>query len=161
MDLSHRDPRWLGYLFSCPSRAELRAWVRRLRYFRFCKALGGHANDGDHLLVALRYTDAADLRQLFGQLGLPVVAGEELPASPYRTTLAGQITFVVVRSQPEQRLEISVADLANLYEVTSLAVATAETLEKLLAAQEARIIDPPVLDYHCVCPLYYPELWAD
>ena len=52
---SPSQPRWLNYLFYGYGRAELGAWARRLHYFRFVAALGGHANDGDLLLAALHY----------------------------------------------------------------------------------------------------------
>ncbi|WP_035564848.1 hypothetical protein [Hymenobacter sp. IS2118] len=157
-----QEPRWREYLFRRHSPAELRAWGRRLRYFRFCKAYGGHANDGDQLLAALRYADPADLHQLLTQLGLPVVPIENPVVFPAagQVTLAGERVFVWVRKLPVPQLEISVVDLENLYEVTPRAVAAAEAIEKLLLTHEARIIDPPLPGLHCVCPAYYPELWA-
>ncbi|WP_052733131.1 hypothetical protein [Hymenobacter terrenus] len=113
-------PRWLDYLFHRHPRAELRAWGRRLRYFRFCKAIGGHANDGDQLLAALRYADPADLRQLLMQLDLPVAAVGSVKIFPSagQVTLAGERVFVWVRTAPVPQLEISIVDLDNLYEVT-------------------------------------------
>ena len=157
-----RDPRWRAYLFRRHSPAELSAWGRRLRYFRFCKAYGGHANDGDQLLAALSYAEHADLRSLLTQLGLPVAPVESPDVFPSagQVTLAGERVFVWVRKLPVQQLEIAVVDLDNLYEVTPRAVAVAEGVEMVLAAHAARIIDPPLPNCHCVCPAYYPELWA-
>ena len=82
-DAAH-EPRWLDYLFHRHPPAELGAWARRLRYFRFCKAIGGHANDGDQLVAALRYADAADLRHLLAQLGLPGNAAHRFGAAHHR-----------------------------------------------------------------------------
>lgn len=44
--------RWQQYLFEEHPETELRAWARRLKLFRFFRAFGGHANDGDSLDVA-------------------------------------------------------------------------------------------------------------
>jgi hypothetical protein len=62
--------RWQDYLYRSHSEAELADWARRLDHFRFCRAIGGHANDGDALLVALRYSSAADLESLWRELGV-------------------------------------------------------------------------------------------
>lgn len=155
------DPCWLDYLFYRHPRAELVAWARRLRYFRFCKAYGGHANDGDQLLAALRYTDEPDLTQLLLHLGLAGAGGAHRSlASPGRVTLAGHAVFLSVRRAPVQQLEFSIFDLDNPYEVTARAVAAAEAVEELLVAHEVRLVDPPQPNHHCLCPAYYPELWA-
>ena len=47
------DPKWLAYLYRDHSYDELARWTRSLRYFRFQRAIGGHANDGDELFCAL------------------------------------------------------------------------------------------------------------
>ncbi|WP_139925345.1 hypothetical protein [Hymenobacter sp. DG01] len=155
------DPRWLDYLFRRHSRAELGTWARRLQYFRFCKAIGGHANDGDQLLVALHYTDEADIRQLLAQLGVAVDSSSGFPQFARRVMLAGQQVWLRAQKPPEPRLEISLFDQDNPYEVTTRTVAAAEAVEKILGFCQPRIIDPPWLAPHCVCPAYYPELWTD
>ena len=160
------EPRWLDYLFYGYGRAELGAWARRLHYFRFVKALGGHANDGDRLLAALHYADNADLRSLLAQFGLPAGPGNDADPipSPGCVTLAGVKVYVDVRSVPNlqlQQLELSIIDPKGSYDITPQAVVAAEAVEQLLVAHALRIIDPPGRDHHCVCPAYYPELWAD
>lgn len=49
------DDRWLRYLFESHSEATFRNWAQRLKLFRFFRAHGGHANDGDSLDVSFRY----------------------------------------------------------------------------------------------------------
>ena len=160
MPLNTREPLWQSYLFAGHSRVELSAWARRLRYFRFCRAYGAHSNDGDRLLVALRYTDADDLRHLLRQLGLPAAAeGIDAPKLTGYAWLAGQRVFLWEYRSPMPQLEISLTDPDNLYEVTPRAVAAAEIVETLLKAHEARLVEPPQPDRNCVCPAYYPELW--
>ncbi|RZL15432.1 MAG: hypothetical protein EOO62_04030 [Hymenobacter sp.] len=63
--------------------------------------------------------------------------------------------------EPAPQITLSVADTDNPYDVTTSAVAAAATIEKLLVAYEARLIDPPMASIYCVCPTYYPDLWAD
>jgi len=152
------------------SRAELRSWATRLRYFRYCLAIGGHANDGDQLLVALRYQGADDLRSLLQALGVtpvnvppPSVPGPDpIPdcpglGQPEHQVLAGHPCFLWPRGG---RLQLSLSDLANPYEVTASVVEAARRIEPLLAELTARVIDPPLDDYHCLCPKYHPDLWA-
>lgn len=157
-----RDPRWRDYLFRSPGRPELIAWVRRLRYFRFCKAIGGLAQDGDQLRVALRCTSNADLRGLLAQLGLPPLAQQDAYRRPLarHVQLAGERAFLTIDRKPALQLNLSIADTDNPYDVTASAVAAAAAVEKLLVAHEARLIDPPVASIYCVCPAYYPDLWA-
>ena len=57
---SVRMDRFRSYLFERHNEEEIRRWVSSLSYFRFCRAYGGHANDGDHFLAAFRYRDEAD-----------------------------------------------------------------------------------------------------
>jgi hypothetical protein len=159
-----RDPRWRDYVFRSPSRATLIAWGRRLHYFRFCKAIGGFAQDGDHLRVALRCTSTADLRRLLAQLSLPALTQPETQQRCHlarHVQPAGNRAFLTIDWEPALQLNLSVADSENPYDVTASAVAAAAAIEKLLVAHEARIIDPPVASIYCVCPAYYPDLWAD
>ncbi|MCC4622743.1 hypothetical protein LL965_22935 [Xanthomonas cassavae CFBP 4642] len=46
---------WSRWLSEEHSEMQLRAWVGRLRVFRFVRAAGGHAHDGDRLLAAFGY----------------------------------------------------------------------------------------------------------
>ncbi|WP_345054379.1 hypothetical protein [Hymenobacter glaciei] len=155
-----QDPHWRDYLFQGHPPAELSTWVQRLRYFRFCKAYGAHSNDGDQLLAALRYVDAADLRRLLAQLGTWAPLSAQLIALPSGLlTVAGQQVSAWHYDLPEPRLMLAIRDLNNPYEVTAATIAAAEAVEQQLALQESRIIDPPQDNRYCVCPQYYPELW--
>lgn len=46
--------RWSRWSFEDHPEAELRRWARRLRLFRFVRAWGGHAIDGDASVAAYR-----------------------------------------------------------------------------------------------------------
>jgi len=43
-------------------RQSLRRWGRRLSMVRFCRAVGGHANDGDELMAVFRYESIPQLQ---------------------------------------------------------------------------------------------------
>lgn len=45
---------WSRWSFEDHPEAELRCWARRLRLFRFVRAWGGHAIDGDASVAAYR-----------------------------------------------------------------------------------------------------------
>ncbi|QEN88684.1 hypothetical protein FZC33_21330 [Labrys sp. KNU-23] len=177
------DDRWNLYLFERHDRQQIAQWARRLRYFRFCRAVGGHANDGDELLVAIALQAEAGLVDACATLGIVLdavapgspqpVAGvaytaEEfgkfaslVPGSlgirqPGFVELAGQAVYVHAQAN---RLEISLSDTDSPYEVSEAAVRSAERVEALLAPLAGRLIDPPRASRHCVCPAYYPDMW--
>ncbi|MFI6602365.1 hypothetical protein ACIBHX_39455 [Nonomuraea sp. NPDC050536] len=175
--------RWTDYLYECHPPARLRAWARELAYFRFCRAYGGHANDGDHLLVSLQVETEVDLVRTLSVLDVPVrrlrpdhpqpvpgvaysaaefsrfpVAMPRFPGigQPGHVEIAGQRAHVWSHGD---RLNISVADTVDHYSVTDAAVASARSIEALLAAVAGQVVDPPQDDRNCVCPRYYPDLW--
>src|SRR6187402_3966899 len=72
------DLRWEQYLFASHTKGQLISWARSLEFFRFCRAYGGHANDGDNLLLAVRIESEGDLVAVLDQLGIGV---QRLPES--------------------------------------------------------------------------------
>lgn len=74
--------RWKQYLYESHSEDTLRAWAKRLHFFRFFRAYGGHANDGDSLDVAYRYKNIEELESFLRYLGISVVRFAEKPAQP-------------------------------------------------------------------------------
>ncbi|MEV0390262.1 hypothetical protein [Nonomuraea sp. NPDC050643] len=175
--------RWTDYLYERHPPDRLRAWARELAYFRFCRAYGGHANDGDHLLVSLRAGTRADLLRVLSALAVPV---ERLPAAhprpvpgvaysaaefarfpapmsrfpdigqPGHVEIAGQRAHVWSHGE---RLSISVADVVDPYNVTGAAVAAAKSIEAMLGPIAGQVVDPPQDDRNCICPRHYPDFW--
>ena len=72
------EAKWHDWFFRTHNPAELKEWTSRMRFFRFHRAIGGHANDGDTLRCALRVESEADLAELTGKLG---IALQELPSN--------------------------------------------------------------------------------
>jgi hypothetical protein len=175
------DERWQQYLFRGHSQRELEEWARSLQVFRFVRARGGHANDGDSLLAVARYSGAADLGAFLAALGvqlnrLPMDAPEPVSGRPYSfedwSRFPSKISNLRQFEQPKtrgiagaqaflwvlpDRVEISLP--VGRYDVTAEDVANARQIEKFFVSEFARFVDPPVDDKHCICPRYYPEFF--
>lgn len=63
---------------SRPSAAELTERTEALRWFSFKRSFGGHAQDGDSLVVAIAYGDEAERLALCAQLDLEPASGMAL-----------------------------------------------------------------------------------
>lgn len=126
---------------------ELATWAPSLRIFRYCRAFGGHNNDGDQLLVGFRVDSQDDLRHVLAELGIATTS-----AQPGWTTVAGEAVFVWVGTG---RVDLSCSDG---YEVTRQTLERARCVEPALKPFVDRIIEPPLDDPHCFCPRYYPDV---
>lgn len=178
-----RNPmdRWHAYLFESHPEATLRAWAKRLHLFRFCRAYGGHANDGDSLDAAYRYDDFEQVGGFLDALGIELVVHNERlpqpePGKPYRLDefekfpslipgtqwieqpghcqVAGQRVFVWC-GRDEIKLSVH-----SDYEVTEADAEAAATVEQALLQTSLERVDPPTDNQHCICPKYYPEFFA-
>jgi hypothetical protein len=173
--------RWRQYLFESHSEATLRAWAKRLYMFRFFRAYGGHANDGDSLKVAYEYAHVANLHQFFGHLGVPLTTFTERPTQPEpgvaytfaeftkfpslipgtcwirqpgHCSIAGQQVFVWCEANGVM------ISLGTDYRVIEAHVEAAEAIEKVLKDAPLIRVDPPVDNEHCICPKYYPAYFG-
>jgi hypothetical protein len=168
------DPKLASWLFRTHSFAELHEWTARMRFFRFCRAFGGHANDGDQLLAALRVETEADLLAVSTQLGVvlrTVPIPTPAPIAGARYTIAEFSEFptpIVPFPRFEQpgwvriaevacsvwvspgRLELTLQGAAgDPYEVTDQDVENAVKIETLMAPLAERVIDPPRESERC------------
>lgn len=178
------DARWNAYLHERHSRETLRDWARSLSFFRFCRAFGGHANDGDCLRAVFALASEAQLCEVFAQLGIPLerlppdhpepaigvhYTGTEfmkfVPAArgyglplrqPGKVRMAGASVFAWVHPG---RLDLSMSD-DEPYDVTARTVREAQAVEALLRPLAAICIDPPQEGRNCLSPKAHPWLWA-
>ncbi|MBX7134553.1 MAG: hypothetical protein K1X67_17925 [Fimbriimonadaceae bacterium] len=173
--------RWEQYLFEAHSEETLRAWAKRLHFFRFFRAYGGHAGDGDSLDVAYRYRTFDEVEDLMALLGAALeryatrppqpepgvsypadvfsafpslIAGTSWVRQPGHTIVADQRVFIWCDLD---RVTIS---LFEGFEVTESTVIGAEVIEKLLSGVTLERIDPPRDTKNYVCPRYYPDYFA-
>lgn len=178
--------RFQQYLFRDHSEAELRRWATSLRFFRYCRAYGGHANDADRFAAALRVETRADLEAVCGALGLgltrlPADAPQPVPGRSYtgaeiasfrsripdfpgfeqpgRQTLASAPVRAWVQSHRLQ-LAIDGSD-AGGYAIGERDFEAARAVDRLLEPLAERVVDPPQDDDHCLCPKHYPAWWEE
>jgi hypothetical protein len=169
-----REPKYAAYFFRPHSYEELRRWTERLSFFRFRRALGGHANDGDVLLAALRVRSEAELVALARTVGIPLRelppdAAEQVVGAVYSLAELAQIPTRIEAyprfAQPghialagvgcwcwiyEGRLELSLSGAAgDGYEVTEADVENAVAVEALLAPVAGYVLDPPLENERC------------
>ncbi len=169
------------HVFRHHPKADLAAWARSLRFFRFVSGPGGMLDQGDRLLVALRAPHYHDLEAIFTTLGAaarprpPDPANPEVgyvaftppPPDPAGSPVAAPPLLGVVRIGDVpvtaywtgRSLELWIADEAQPSEVTAAAVAAAQRIEPRLEPLAGRIVDPPQDDRHCLCPKYHPTIW--
>jgi len=131
------------------------------------RAVGGHANDGDYLALALRWRGEEDLRQLMAELGAPLgaatpgsatIPGHPHLAQPGDVTVLGTAVFAWVRAD---RVELHLSGAAgDPYQVSEADVCAAEALEAALGALSDRAVDPPVETDRVVTPQTFPDLFA-
>jgi len=168
------ENRQTRYLFETVSPETLRHWVQRLRYFRFLRAVGGHANDGDSLNAALRYEGEADLWSLLTALRIALDASSENPshqdaeASSLRPSYVPQTAML---RQPGHckiggsdvfpwcsASSILISANPRSYTVEEVHIAAAARVEVILQAMAHRVLDPPGDSLHYLCPQNYPDL---
>lgn len=164
-----KDPAFARWYFRSHSFDELEEWTASLQLFRFCRAMGGHANDGDSLRCALRIDSETDFVSLMAQLGIalreiPADAPSRVPGRSYSidesrrfpnpisayprfeqpadVTLGGVSVWAYISGG---RLELTLCGAAgDFYEVTELDVRNALAVEKALSSFAERVIAPPV-----------------
>ncbi len=162
---------WPHGAFGRHSEAELTEWARTLSIFRFCGAIGGHANDGDQLMAGLRYSSSDDLADLAAALGITLWRvpwlrlndANQIPDAPRwqqpdRQSLGGVSVFVYAE---HGILNICIAGAAgDPYSVTQADVDQARIVERLLEPVRHRVVDPPRDNPRCICPKYYPSIFG-
>jgi hypothetical protein len=168
------DCKLASWLFRTHSFNELQEWTTRMRFFRFCRAFGGHANDSDELLAALRVETEAELLAVTTHLGIalrtvPIPTPAPIPGKQYtvaefsqfprpmapfprfeqpgRARIAGVECFVWVSPG---RIELKLSGAAgDPYEVTGEDVENAIRIETLIAPLAELVIDPPRESERC------------
>ncbi|CAA0079972.1 Uncharacterised protein [Zhongshania aliphaticivorans] len=174
--------RWISYLYEQHSENELKNWASRLKYFRYFRAYGGHANDVDSLDIALKYETSESLLNIFGKLGIEPTIYLKKPEQPIpgkRYSLGEYNAFPCLIpatewiKQPSHCVIFGVnvhvwceSDLIKVsaspssYIVTAEHVESAEKLERHLGELKNNLIDPPRDTKHYICPRYHPNIFS-
>lgn len=173
--------RWTQYLYEQHSESELKEWASRLQFFRYFRAYGGHANDGDSLDIAFKYESTEELINLLGRLGIEPTIYAEKPDQPVpgtRYTHEEYISFPSLIRETEWIKQpghceiwdvrvfiwcenglINISASPGSYVVTTEHVGSAEKLEKKLGDLKGFFVDPPKDTKHYVCPKYHPSIF--
>lgn len=173
--------RWLAYLFESHSEETYKKWAKRLHLFRFFRAYGGHANDGDSLDVVYAYRTHSELTGFFNDLGIVLRKYDKKPAQPVRGKryrgdefqqfpdlipdthwleqpghchVAGVKTFIWCANS---QIKISIH---SGYMVSVSDFENAEKLEMVLKKVGLEVVDPPSDSKHYICPKYYPSYFS-
>ena len=180
-----RRPDW--YMFERHSKETIASWVRRLHYFYFVRAWGGHANDGDEFQAGIVFKNRLDLEDKLSQLGIvpgviskndaqPVI-GKAYPASEFETfkiavrqfpeleqpghsTIAGQHVYVSIGSTA---IDFSVSGTAdnNSYEVSEADFEVCLKIEEVFENLNWRPFKDESFERNssCVSQVNYPEFY--
>ncbi|ADK80317.1 hypothetical protein [Sediminispirochaeta smaragdinae] len=173
--------RWDSYVYESHSKETIINWALRMKLFRFFRAYGGHANDGDSVDVAIRYADSEDLISIFERIGIRynrfttkpeqavpgtsytgdefsrfprLIPGTRWIEQPCHTVLFGEEVFIWCDLGG---IKISIG--TGRYNVVEDDILVAERLEKRLMPLKLSYIDPPCRTRHYICPQYYPDLY--
>jgi hypothetical protein len=169
------------YLFERHSESELRDWASRLKYFRYFRAHGGHANDGDSLDVALSYSNTKSLLELFSLIRFEPVVFREKPLQPipgvsysweeyskFPSLIAGtewiqqpshcELFGIKVHFWCESGIA-KISPSPASYDVNTEHVLAAEKLEREFVKLNLNYVDPPRDTEHYICPKYYPSFF--
>jgi hypothetical protein len=177
-------PHFEDYLFRTHSEFDIKRWATSLLYFRFCRAYGGHSNDGDQFIAALCYDSESDLIFIFESMGLQpryLAPNHERPVrgqqysmdefSKFKTSIHefprleqpgycaifGEKVFVWAA---DGVLKLGVFGAGgDPYEVSEEDFLRAKRIEPHLSIHESRISDPPQDNRNCISPKYYPKYW--
>jgi len=169
---------WPRYFFQSHSEDTLQSWAKRLHFFRYVRAFGGHANDGDSLVVTYLYRGCEELVAFFCLLEIPLLHHSQPPPQPvpgvtYCNDEMARFPSLIPGStwleQPGHGViggrkaflwctqrEIQIV-LSDGYAVTEATVSQAEAIEEILASASLERLDPPLDNKHCLCPKYYPQ----
>jgi len=172
---------WTRYLFESHPEETLRTWAQRLSIFRFFRAYGGHANDGDSLDVAYRYCSLQELESFLNSLGVNLIKYSEQPPQPqsgvsYRGDEFAKFPSLIADTEWVQQpgncvisgkkvfiwceRDLVKISIGESYQVTEAEVASAEVVERLLLGSTLERVDPPFDTKHYICPKYHPAYFA-
>ncbi len=172
-------------LFSPLAQADLTVWARSLTYFRICTSQGGHGGDnGTWIEARPRFEGKQDLIHILTSLQLPLEKMPSLkpPVELESTPFYKMIPFeggrpTAISSLPEYQqighckvgsdawfawvLDSSLQfRFGTDWTIDANNVAQAQSFERHLHQFADRVSDPPVDKPYCLCPKYYPSIWA-
>lgn len=163
------------YMFSSINSNTLEYAVNRLQYFRYIRAHGGHANDGDSIAMTIEINQPKEFLMFLSQIGAESISYKKLDESKFHsidTRLAlkclGLLDIINAYEVGKIWMSLKIDDkrmisleMASGYEVTREILTIASRIEELARELNALLVDPPKYkdNKRCVCPKYYNEIF--
>ena len=113
-----------------PINNALYEYVKKLNYFTFKHAIGGHANDGDSLVWKLSFENETDLMQKLQKLEIPFPEVENILNFYGYTFLRNEKIYLSIINNFIQ-VEVFGAN-GDLYSVSDADVAVCEKIEAII-----------------------------
>jgi hypothetical protein len=132
----------VGWPFQFPS-ATIEKWARGLQIFRFVGMVGGHANDDNEVVAALKKPNEGEFSQL--QYGWTKLFGEDVFVHVYDD----QITITAGTTK------------ANPWFAGEETFEKVRILDRKLQNLNLDFIEPPSRSTRCVSPKIFPEIWSE
>lgn len=177
------DNSWTKYLYERHSKTKLKKWAKELKYFRYFRAFGGHANDCDSFDVSIIWNEQKHLLSILEKFGVIPIIHESLPPQPetgkqynyqeFRNfknivpqtnyieqpgncTIGGVSVFIWCG---ENTLKLSVGADNKEFDVGDPEIEKCKIIEKYLQMNKFSFKDPPSDTRNYICPKYYPEMF--
>lgn len=130
-------------------------WARQLSVLRYLRGCGGHDVTPDHFIAVVKLPPGG-VAQVLSALG--AMEAE----APSQGTLYANVAGVATQlHQHTERVELAVwAQAEDIYTVTEADFEAARAVDERLSASGLETIDPPHDSEYCICPKYYPAMWA-
>lgn len=143
--------------------ADLKRWVRLLRYFRICGSFGAHFDEPDSLRVALRFSTREEFESELRKLGAEVAPfrNEHTGVSSELMMIDGAIIYVTASPDHFLVLHFVGSQMRGWEPLTTELVRQAASWEKWIEPFASRIIDPPYFPELVVSRETRPNLWED
>lgn len=147
------------YMFRYHSKETLQNWASKLKYFRFVRAYGGHANDGDTLLLKIQFDNDKKRLEFVKYL-----MGEKNPSklTDIVECGGGHINIknndrIFIWFEPEHTISLHISNKQNAYEVAEEDVERGVEFERtfLKDFKDLKVIDPPQDNNYCFCNKFY------
>ena len=178
------NQRWSAYLFERHSQNEIEVWAKKLKYFRYFRALGGHANDCDSFDLAINFINQEELQLILQKLNIKYLIHKLMPPQPlpgisYSGDEFNKFINIIPESnyieQPgkvlinncqvivwctKSHLKISVGHEDESWDVIEDDVSKCIIIEDLISTCDFNLQDPPYDSKNYICPKYYPEFFV-
>jgi hypothetical protein len=130
-------------------------WARQLEVLRYVRGCGGHDVTPDRFIAVVKLPPG-------GLADVLSAVGATDTDHPSQGTLYAKVAGVATQLHHQTaRVELAVWPQAeDIYTVTEADFDAALAVDACLRRSGLEPIDPPQDSEYCICPKYYPAMWA-